>query len=96
MWKEVEHVILAPEKVIDEIVDVFLSFFSFSQEVFHLRRKEKTNKRHAEKKKWKEESRNLWLTEGNLGAERYPWVVSGSSFLYSSSSLQELLSLLFF
>ena len=23
MWKEVEHVILAPEKVIDEIVDVF-------------------------------------------------------------------------
>ena len=46
MWKEVEHVILAPEKVIDEIVDVFLSFFSFSQEVFHLRRKEKTNKRH--------------------------------------------------
>ena len=29
MWKEVEHVILAPEKVIDEIVDVFLVLFSF-------------------------------------------------------------------
>ena len=27
MWKEVEHVILAPEKVIDEIVDVFLLIF---------------------------------------------------------------------
>lgn len=26
MWKEVEHVILAPEKVIDEIVDVFYIF----------------------------------------------------------------------
>jgi hypothetical protein len=40
MWKEVEHVILAPEKVIDEIVDVFLLLVPGSWACFLLSEKE--------------------------------------------------------